>query len=89
MRAEQNRPVDIEVIIHHINHPTGKRGWSTDLHVASMYNLPANKANQFRAKWIQFIDSGGQFQYHDILPLFIQNPGVTIFVRRTIPTPNH
>ena len=31
-------------------------------------------------KWIQFIDSGGQFQYHDILPLFIQNPGVAIFV---------
>ena len=31
-------------------------------------------------KWIQFIDSGGQLQYHDILPLFIQNPGVTIFV---------
>ena len=31
-------------------------------------------------KWIQFIDSGGQLQYHDILPLFIQNPGVTAFV---------
>ena len=31
-------------------------------------------------KWIQFIDSGGQLQYHDILPLFIQNPGVAIFV---------
>ena len=31
-------------------------------------------------KWIQFIDSGGQFQYHDILPLFFQNPGVAIFV---------
>ena len=31
-------------------------------------------------KWIQFIDSGGQLQYHDILPLFIQNPGVTVFV---------
>ena len=30
-------------------------------------------------KWIQFIDSGGQLQYHDILPLFIQNPGVAIF----------
>ena len=81
MRAEQSRPVDIEeVIIHHINHPTGKRGLSTYLHVASMYNLPADKEKQFRAKWIQFIDSGGQFQYHDILPLFIQNPGVTIFV---------
>ena len=31
-------------------------------------------------KWIQFIDSGGQLQYHDILPLFIQDPMVTIFV---------
>ena len=30
--------------------------------------------------WINFIDSGGQLQYHDILPLFIQNPGVAIFV---------
>ena len=30
-------------------------------------------------KWVQFIDSGGQLQYHDILPLFIQNPGVTVF----------
>ena len=40
MTAEQSRPVDIEeAIIHHINHPTGKRGLSTDLHVARMYNL--------------------------------------------------
>ena len=31
-------------------------------------------------KWIQFIDSGGQLQYHDILTLFVQNPGVAIFV---------
>ena len=34
----------------------------------------------FGVKWIQFIDSGGQLQYHDILPLFIQNPAVAIFV---------
>ena len=34
----------------------------------------------FGVKWIQFIDSGGQLQYHDILPLFVQNPSVTIFV---------
>ena len=34
----------------------------------------------FGVKWIQFIDSGGQLQYHDILPLFIQDPMVTIFV---------
>ena len=34
----------------------------------------------FGVKWIQFIDSGGQLQYHDILPMFIQDPMVTIFV---------
>ena len=34
----------------------------------------------FGVKWIQFIDSGGLLQYHDILPLFIQDPMVTIFV---------
>ena len=34
----------------------------------------------FGVNWIQFIDSGGQQQYHDILPLFVQNPSVTIFV---------
>ena len=31
-------------------------------------------------KWIHFIGSGGQLQYHDILPLFILKPAVTIFV---------
>ena len=31
-------------------------------------------------KWFHFIDSGGQLQYHDILPLFIQKPAVAIFV---------
>ena len=31
-------------------------------------------------KWIHFIDSGGQLQYHDILPLFVQKPAVAIFV---------
>ena len=36
----------------------------------------------FGVKWIQFIDSGGQLQYHDILPLFIQDPMVTIFVQK-------
>ena len=34
----------------------------------------------FGVKWIQFLDSGGQLQYHNILPLFIQDPMVTIFV---------
>ncbi|KAL5480047.1 hypothetical protein EMCRGX_G023665 [Ephydatia muelleri] len=40
-------------------------------------NHPSGKIG---LKWIHFIDSGGQLQYHDILPLFIQNPGVTVFV---------
>eukprot|EP00731_Ephydatia_muelleri_P008393 Em0004g731a len=34
----------------------------------------------FRAKCMQIIDSGGQLQYHDILPLFIRNTTVAIFV---------
>ena len=45
-----------------------------------MDNLPIGKGKQFGVNWIQFIDSGGQLQYHDILPLFIQNPGVAVFV---------
>eukprot|EP00731_Ephydatia_muelleri_P012524 Em0006g1418a len=43
-------------------------------------NHSSDKEKLFGVKWIQFIDSGGQLQYHDILPLFIQNPGVAIFV---------
>ena len=31
-------------------------------------------------KWVQFIDSGGHQQNHDILPLFVQNSGASIFV---------
>ena len=39
------------------------------------------KTKQFGVNWIQFIDCGGQPQYHDILPFFIQNTlAVTIFV---------
>eukprot|EP00731_Ephydatia_muelleri_P012653 Em0006g1547a len=43
-------------------------------------NHSSDKEKLFGVKWIQFIDSGGQLQYHDILPLFFQNPGVAIFV---------
>ncbi|KAL5499418.1 hypothetical protein EMCRGX_G010828 [Ephydatia muelleri] len=43
-------------------------------------NHSSGKEKLFGVKWIQFIDSGGQLQYHDILPLFVQNPGVAIFV---------
>ena len=40
----------------------------------------AERRRLFNLKLVQFIDSGGQLQYHDILPLFIQNPGVIVFV---------
>ena len=39
-----------------------------------------DKKKLFGVKWFHFIDSGGQLQYHDILPLFIQKPAVAIFV---------
>ena len=42
--------------------------------------IPLGKKKLFGLKWIQFIDSGGQLQYHDILPLFVQNCSVIIFV---------
>eukprot|EP00731_Ephydatia_muelleri_P021695 Em0014g286a len=43
-------------------------------------NHPTDMEIRFGVKWIHLIDCGGQLQYHDILPLFIQNPGVTVFV---------
>ncbi|KAL5506803.1 hypothetical protein EMCRGX_G008543 [Ephydatia muelleri] len=43
-------------------------------------NHSSDKKKMFGVKWIHFIDSGGQLQYHDILPLFIQKPAVAIFV---------
>ena len=73
--TKQSRAAAIEEMIHHINHPSGRKGLRTDL--VHLYTSPAGKIG---LKWIHFIDSGGQLQYHDILPLFIQNPGVTVFV---------
>ena len=32
------------------------------------------------AKWIHFIDSGGQPEFHDLLPLFIPNTSFVVFV---------
>ncbi|KAL5506737.1 hypothetical protein EMCRGX_G008472, partial [Ephydatia muelleri] len=43
-------------------------------------NHSSDKKKLFGVKWFHFIDSGGQLQYHDILPLFIQKPAVAIFV---------
>ena len=76
--SHQSRTVSIEEeLIHHINHSSGKRWFTANLTVQS---LCVDKEKLFGVKWIHFIDSGGQLQYHDILPLFIQNPGVAIFV---------
>ncbi|KAL5506820.1 hypothetical protein EMCRGX_G008564 [Ephydatia muelleri] len=44
------------------------------------FNHSSDKKKMFGVKWIHFIDSGGQLQYHDILPLFVQKPAVAIFV---------
>ncbi|KAL5506732.1 hypothetical protein EMCRGX_G008465 [Ephydatia muelleri] len=43
-------------------------------------NHSSDKKKLFGVKWFHFIDSGGQLQYHDILPLFVQKPAVAIFV---------
>lgn len=40
----------------------------------------ADNKKLLSVKLIQLIDSGGQLQYHDILPFFIQNVAVTLFV---------
>ena len=45
-----------------------------------VFSFSVGEMKLLSLKWIQFIDSGGQLQYHDILPLFVQNCGVTIFV---------
>ena len=34
----------------------------------------------FEIQWINFIDSGGQPQFHELLPAFIRNTAVTMFV---------
>ena len=69
----------MEELIQHINHSSGKRGLRADL--VHLYTLPADKDELFGTcmQWIQLVDSG-ELQYHDILPLFVQNPDVTIFV---------
>ena len=65
-------------LIHHINHSSGKEWLRSDL-VLPVPSPYVEKKRLFGVKWVQFIDSGGQLQYHDILPLFIRNPGVTVF----------
>ena len=77
--TQQSRTVAIEdELIHHINHSSGKRWLIFDL--VYLPSPAVDKKKLFGVKWIQFIDSGGQLQYHDILPLFVQNTSVTIFV---------
>ena len=80
-QPEQSRTADIEdELVHHINPSSGKS--SRPCYLLSCYNpkSPSVDKKLFGVKWIQFIDSGGQLQYHDILPLFIQDSMVTIFV---------
>ena len=36
----------------------------------------------FELQWIHFIDSGGQPQFHEVLPAFIRNTTATIFVMK-------
>ena len=77
--TQQSRTVAIEdELIHHINHSSGK-GWLRSDLVLPVPSPYVEKKRLFGVKWVQFIDSGGQLQYHDILPLFIRNPGVTVF----------
>ena len=78
--TQQSRTVAFEdELIHHINNSSGKVWLRADQ--VYLYHLPVlGEKKLFGAKLIQFIDSGGQLQYHDILPLFIQNPAVTVFV---------
>ena len=77
--TQQSRTVAIEdELIHHINHSSGK-GWLRSDLVLPVPSPYVEMKRLFGVKWVQFIDSGGQLQYHDILPLFIQNPGVTVF----------
>eukprot|EP00731_Ephydatia_muelleri_P009364 Em0004g1702a len=47
--------------------------------MAHHIHLSSENKKLFGVKFIQFTDCGGQLQYHDILPLFIQDPIVTIF----------
>ena len=67
--TQQSRIVPIEnVVIRHINrHSSGKRLLRSDLNYLPSLSVDSKK--QYGTKWIQFIDSGGQLQYHDILPL--------------------
>ncbi|KAL5506596.1 hypothetical protein EMCRGX_G008278 [Ephydatia muelleri] len=61
---------------------TGQQSRSVSIEEELIHHInhSSDKEKLFGVKWIQFIDSGGQLQYHDILPLFIQNPAVAIFV---------
>ena len=80
-QPEQSRTADIEdELVHHINQSSGKSSRPCYLLVFNPKSLHVDNRKLFGVKWIQFIDSGGQLQYHDILPLFIQDPMVTIFV---------
>ena len=51
------------------------------MHVISMNLIPYKGGTKIETgTWIHFIDSGGQPEFHDLLPLFIHNTSVVIFV---------
>ena len=65
-------------LIHCINHSTRKNCKSNIICSYSPIPCIVEDMKTFGRKLIQLIDSGGQF--HDIVPLFIQNANVNIFV---------
>ena len=79
--TQQSRTVAIEnELIHHINHSSGKGCLSQLTMFTSVPSPYVERRRLFGVKLIQFIDSGGQLQYHSILPLFIKNPAVIVLV---------
>ena len=81
-QPEQSMPADIEdMLVHCINQSSGKNSRDKVNYLFINPGSPCvDYKKLFGVKWIQFIDSGGQLQYHDILPLFVQGPSVTVFV---------
>ena len=65
-------------LINQINNSTGKVYWKQMQVFTNESLLHVGTTKWFGKKVIHFIDSGGQMQYHDILPLFVQNINVAI-----------
>ena len=79
-------------MIQYINGSSGKticRVNNDFLHSSHLISFSVGITKVLGLKWTQFIDSGGQSQYHDILPLFVQHCDVTIFVLKLGETLDH